>query len=62
MPLPIPSYRCTNYRRYGGSTCVVKDSVVLDLHRMNKIIELNEEYRFAIVEPGVSFVDLYDEI
>lgn len=29
---------------------------------MNKIIEVNEEYGFAIVEPGVSFFDLYEEI
>lgn len=26
---------------------------------MNKIIEVNEEYAYAIVEPGVSFFDLY---
>ncbi|KAH1594734.1 hypothetical protein KXX34_001854 [Aspergillus fumigatus] len=47
---------------YGGSSAVVKGSVVLDLHRMNKIIEVNEEYGYAIVEPGVSFFDLYEEI
>ena len=47
---------------YGGSNPVVEGSVVLDLHRMNKIIELNEEYGYAIVEPGVSFFDLYQEI
>jgi hypothetical protein len=28
---------------------------------MNKIIEVNEEYGYAIVEPGV-FFDLYEEI
>jgi 4-cresol dehydrogenase (hydroxylating) len=56
------TYSSLPSRRYGGSSCVVEDSVVLDLHRMNKIIELNEEYGFAIVEPGVSFVDLYEEI
>ncbi|KAK4148835.1 hypothetical protein C8A00DRAFT_38578 [Chaetomidium leptoderma] len=47
---------------YGGSAPVVDGSVVLDLHRMNKIIEINEEYAYAIVEPGVRFMDLYDEI
>ncbi|GIJ92150.1 hypothetical protein Asppvi_011126 [Aspergillus pseudoviridinutans] len=47
---------------YGGSSAVVKGSVILDLHRMNKIIELSEEYGYAIVEPGVSFFDLYEEI
>ena len=29
---------------------------------MNKIIEVNEEYAYAIVEPGVSFFDLYKYI
>ncbi|KAK3332832.1 hypothetical protein B0T19DRAFT_368105 [Cercophora scortea] len=29
---------------------------------MNKIVEVNEEYGYAIVEPGVSFFDLYEEI
>lgn len=37
-------------------------SVVLDLHSMTKIIEINEEYACAVVEPGVTFMDLYDEI
>ena len=40
----------------------MRGSVVLDLHRMNKIIEVNEEYAYAIVEPGVSFFDLYNYI
>ncbi|KAK3896938.1 hypothetical protein C8A05DRAFT_20200, partial [Staphylotrichum tortipilum] len=47
---------------YGGSSPVVQGTVVLDLQRMNKIIEVNEEYGYAIVEPGVSFFDLYEEI
>lgn len=29
---------------------------------MNKIVEINEEYAYAIVEPGVSFFDLFNEI
>ncbi|TDZ32311.1 Vanillyl-alcohol oxidase [Colletotrichum spinosum] len=46
----------------GGSAPVVSGSVVVDLHRMNKIIEISEEFAYAIVEPGVSFQDLFDEI
>lgn len=26
---------------------------------MNKIIEVNEEFSYAVVEPGVTFTDLY---
>jgi 4-cresol dehydrogenase (hydroxylating) flavoprotein subunit len=29
---------------------------------MNKIIEVSEEYAYAVVEPGVSFFDLYEYI
>lgn len=47
---------------YGGHSPVVAGTIVLDLHRMNKIVEVNEEYGYAIVEPGVSFFDLYEEI
>jgi FAD/FMN-containing dehydrogenase len=41
---------------------VVSGTVILDLHKMNKIIEINEEYAYAIVEPGVTFIDLHEEI
>ena len=29
---------------------------------MNRVIEVNEEYAYAVVEPGVSFFDLYEYI
>ena len=47
---------------YGGHSTVVKGTIVLDLHRMNQVIEICEEYGYAIVEPGVSFFDLYEKI
>lgn len=45
---------------YGGPAPRVTGSVALDLHRMNKIIEVNAEYAYAVVEPGVTFTDLYE--
>lgn len=33
--------------------------MALDLHRMNKIIEVNDQFAYAVVEPGVTFYDLY---
>ena len=47
---------------YGGSAPVLNGSVVLDLKRMNRIIEVNEDNAFALVEPGVSYFDLYNYI
>lgn len=46
--------------RYGGPAPRVSGSVAVDLHRMNKIIEVNEKFSYATVEPGVTFTDLYD--
>ena len=47
-------------KRYGGPAPRLTGSLALDLHRMNKIIEINEEFSYAVVEPGVTFTDLYD--
>jgi 4-cresol dehydrogenase (hydroxylating) flavoprotein subunit len=44
---------------YGGSAPVVNGSVVLNLRRMNQVLEINEDAGYALVEPGVQFFDLY---
>jgi 4-cresol dehydrogenase (hydroxylating) flavoprotein subunit len=44
---------------YGGAAPRLAGSVVLDLQRMNRIIEVNETLAYALVEPGVSYFDLY---
>jgi len=47
---------------YGGAAPVLSGSVVVDLNRMNRIIEVNEQFGYALVEPGVSYFDLYNYI
>ncbi len=47
---------------YGGSAVRGPGSVLVHLGRMNKVVEVNEELAYAVVEPGVSFYDLYDEL
>jgi len=44
---------------YGGSAPAQSGTVVLDLKRMNRIIEVNEKQGYCLVEPGVSYYDLY---
>lgn len=44
---------------YGGSAPNLSGSVVLDLKRMNRILKVDEDRAFALVEPGVSYFDLY---
>lgn len=60
----IPLYTISTGKNlgYGGSAPAYSGSVVLDLKRMNRIIEVNDRNHFAIVEPGVSYFDLYNYI
>jgi 4-cresol dehydrogenase (hydroxylating) len=45
---------------YGGSAPVLGGSVIVDLTRMNRILEVDEKYAYCLLEPGVGFFDLYD--
>ena len=47
---------------YGGSAPAHSGDVVLDLKRMNKILEISEKNAYVLVEPGVSYFDLYNYI
>ena len=57
----IPIYTISTGRNlgYGGSAPALSGSVVLDLKRLDRIIEVNERHAYALVEPGVSYFDLY---
>jgi 4-cresol dehydrogenase (hydroxylating) flavoprotein subunit len=58
----IPLYPVSSGRNWGyGSKVPAGDhSVILDLSRMNRIVELNEALAYVTVEPGVSQQQLYD--
>lgn len=60
----IPIYPISTGKNlgYGGSAPNLSGSVVLDLKRMNRIVEVNDKRHFAIVEPGVSYFELYEYI
>ena len=60
----IPIYPISTGRNlgYGGSAPNYSGSVVLDLKRMNRVLEVNESMAYALVEPGVSYFDLYRHI
>ncbi len=46
----------------GGGSPRVRGSVIVNLRRMNRILEINEELGYAVVEPGVNWMDLYAAI
>lgn len=44
---------------YGGAAPRLTGSVVLDLKRMNRILAVDDTLGYALVEPGVTYFDLY---
>lgn len=57
----IPIYPISTGKNlgYGGSAPAYSGSVILDLKRLNRIIEVDEASAYVVVEPGVSYFDLY---
>lgn len=47
---------------YGGPAPRKAGYVILDLKRMNRILEVNEDFGYALVEPGVTYFQLYEYI
>jgi 4-cresol dehydrogenase (hydroxylating) flavoprotein subunit len=47
---------------YGGPAPRVRGSVIVSLRNMNRVLEINEECAYAVVEPGVRWFDLYEAI
>jgi 4-cresol dehydrogenase (hydroxylating) flavoprotein subunit len=47
---------------YGGPEPRDQTMVALDLSRMNRILEVDDKLCYAVVEPGVTFFDLFEYI
>jgi 4-cresol dehydrogenase (hydroxylating) len=47
---------------YGGPAPRVRGSVIVSLRNMNRVLEINDECAFAVVEPGVRWFDLYEAL
>ncbi|MBT3709764.1 MAG: FAD-binding oxidoreductase [Gammaproteobacteria bacterium] len=60
----IPLYSISTGKNfaYGGPSPNVRGSLTVDLKRMDKVLEVDERRNFAVVEPGVSYIDLYNYI
>ena len=60
----IPIYPISTGKNlgYGGAAPGYSGSVVLDLKRMNRVINVDERNHSVLVEPGVSYFDLYNYI
>ena len=62
--LGVPLWASSQGRNngYGGPSPRVKGTVLVSLRRMNKVIEINSTLAYAVVEPGVSWLDLHQAI
>ena len=47
---------------YGGPAPRVKGSIQLSFRKMNRVLDVDDELAYAVVEPGVRFQDLYDHL
>lgn len=47
---------------YGGAAPVLPGTVVLDLGRMKRILEVDPRFGYCLIEPGVGFFDLYKHL
>ena len=60
----VPLYPISCGKQWGmGSRLPVRDgAAIVDLSRMNRILEINDRFHYAVVEPGVTQRDLLDHI
>lgn len=47
---------------YGGAAPRVSGGITINFRRMNRVLSIDEELGYALVEPGASFQDIYDAI
>ena len=57
----IPLYPFSSGKNWGyGSRAPVRDGVLLDLGRLNRILEFDEDLAYVTIEPGVTQRQLYE--
>jgi 4-cresol dehydrogenase (hydroxylating) len=57
----VPLYPISSGRNWGyGSKVPARDGVLLDLGRLNRILELNDDLAYVTLEPGVTQRQLHE--
>lgn len=62
LKVPLWTHSQGRNNGYGGPAPRLQGSVIVSLRRMNRVLEINEELGYAVVEPGVRWFDLYDAV
>lgn len=60
--IPLWTHGTGRNNGYGGPAPRVSGSVIVSLRNMNKVLEIDEECAYAVVEPGVRWFDLHDAV
>src|SRR4029079_6645372 len=60
--IPLWTHGTGRNNGYGGPAPRGRGSCTLSLRRMNRVLEIDEELGYAVVEPGVRWFDLYEAI
>jgi 4-cresol dehydrogenase (hydroxylating) len=60
--VPLWTFSQGRNNTYGGPAPRVKGAVIVNLRNMNRVIEIDEDLAFAVIEPGVRWFDLYDAL
>lgn len=47
---------------YGGAAPAMRGNVILDLGRMNRVLDVDAKHANCLLEPGVSYFDLYNHL
>lgn len=47
---------------YGGAAPPMRGTAVIDMRKMDRILEVNEDSAFCLVEPGVSYFNMYEHL
>ncbi|MFX0136056.1 MAG: FAD-binding oxidoreductase, partial [Candidatus Hodarchaeota archaeon] len=55
----IPS---SSTKKYYGATIPKDGGIIIDLRKMNKILEIDEDERYVRIEPGVTYKQLQTEL
>jgi 4-cresol dehydrogenase (hydroxylating) len=57
--VPIYAFSTGRNLGYGGSSPTSSGQVAVDLRRMRRILEINQEEGYALVEPGINWIEVY---
>lgn len=60
--VPLWTFSQGRNNTYGGSAPRHRGSVLVNLRRMNRVLEVNKDLAYAVVEPGVRWFDLHDAL